>query len=58
MITLTPRTVTDKFPTFELSEEGERMVEEALEDVRQGRVYTANSVEEMIEALHNADPVD
>jgi hypothetical protein len=36
-----------------LSDEGMRILAEALEEVRQGHVYTANSMEEMIENLHN-----
>jgi AbrB family looped-hinge helix DNA binding protein len=49
---ITPQSVLDRLPTFELSEEGERMLEEALDDVRAGRVKSYDSVEALIEDLH------
>ena len=44
-----------ELPTVELSEEGERLLEEALEDVRAGRVTVHDSVESLLAELHAVD---
>jgi AbrB family looped-hinge helix DNA binding protein len=54
-IVLTPQTLVTKFPPVTLSEQGERMLEEALEDVRQGRIKEHESVESLIAELHHED---
>ena len=52
-IVLTPQMLVTKLPPVTLSEQGERMLEEALEDVRKGRVKEHDSVDSLIEELHH-----
>lgn len=52
-IVLVPQTLVTKLPPVSLSKEGERMLEEALEDVRKGRVKEHDSVDSLIEELHH-----
>ena len=54
-IVLTPQAIVTKLPPVSLSEQGERMVEEALEDVRQGRVKEHDSVDSLIAELRQND---
>ena len=56
-IVLTPQAVTDREPVT-LSAEGERIVDEALEEVRRGMVEKYDTIEELIEALHHETPED
>ena len=51
-IVMSPQAVIDKLPWVELSEEGERMVQEALDDVAAGRVTEHDTVESLIADLH------
>ena len=57
-IVLVPQALVTKLPPVSLSEEGERMLEEALEDVREGRVKEHDSVESLIDELHHEDHQD
>ena len=50
-VILTPQVMLDKLPEVQLSAEGLRMVEEAREDVRAGRVTRFDSMDEAIAAL-------
>jgi AbrB family looped-hinge helix DNA binding protein len=52
-IVLVPQALVTKLPPVSLSEEGERMLEEAFEDVREGRVKEHESVEPLIDDLHH-----
>ncbi len=55
-IVLTPQMLVTKLPPVTLSEQGERMLEEALEDLREGRVKehdSHDSVDSLIEELHH-----
>jgi|LSQX01.1.fsa_nt_gb AbrB family looped-hinge helix DNA binding protein len=52
-IVLVPQTLVTKLPPVSLSKEGEGMLEEALEDVRKGRVEEHDSVDSLIEELHH-----
>ncbi len=52
-IVLVPQALVTKLPPVSLSETGERMLEEALEDVREGRVQEHDSVESLIAELHD-----
>ena len=52
-IVLTPQMLVTKLQPVTLSEQGERMLEEALEDVRKGRVKEHDSVDSLIEELHH-----
>lgn len=52
-IVLVPQAVMTKLPPVTLSEEGERMLEEALGDVREGRVKEYGSVDSLLEELDN-----
>ena len=56
-IVLVPQDVMARFPVVKLSEEGERWLQEGLDDVKAGRVHEHESVEAMIEHLHN-EPED
>ena len=47
-----PQLVADRFPTVRLSAEGKRLVAEAEEDEREGRMRRYATVEAMIEDLH------
>jgi AbrB family looped-hinge helix DNA binding protein len=52
-IVLVPQALVTKLPPVSLSQKGEQMLEEALEDVREGRVKEHDSVEALIEELHH-----
>ncbi len=52
-IVLVPQALVTKLPPVTLSEEGQRMLEEALEDVREGRIKEHDSVESLIAELHD-----
>jgi len=52
-IILVPQMLVTKLPPVSLSKEGERILEEALEDVRKGRVKEHESVDSLIEELHH-----
>jgi len=49
---LTPQVFVAKSEPVTLSEQGEQMLEEALDDIRAGRVKEADDVESMIAELH------
>ncbi len=51
-VILKPKTILDKFPTFELSSQGEIMLQEALNDVKAGRVKKFNNIKDLISDLH------
>ena len=51
-LTLTPQTLIDKVPETTLSQQGERMLNEALAEVKQGRVKKFAAVEDLLEDLH------
>jgi len=51
-IVLIPKILIDKAPPVTLSEKGEEMLKEALEDVKRGRVKKFKNVEELIDDLH------
>lgn len=50
-VILTPQVMLDKLPEVQLSAEGLRMVEEAREDVRAGRVTRFDDFDAGLEAL-------
>lgn len=52
-IVLVPQALVTKLPPVTLSAQGERMLEEALEDIREGRIQEHDSVESLIEELHH-----
>lgn len=52
-IVLVPQALVTKLPRVTLSEEGQRMLEEALEDIRAGRIKEHDSVEALIAELHH-----
>jgi len=49
---LTPQVFVAKSEPVMLSQQGEQMLEEALDDIRAGRVKEADDVESMIAELH------
>ncbi len=51
-LTLTPQTLMDKVSETTLSQQGERMLNEALDEVKQGRVKKFPAVEDLLEDLH------
>ena len=51
-IVLIPKILIDKAEAVTLSNKGEEMLKEALEDVKKGRVKKFNSVEQLIDDLH------
>lgn len=51
-IVMSPQAVIDKLPWVELSEEGERMVQEGLDDIAAGRVAKHETAESLIAELH------
>lgn len=51
-LVLQPKTVFDKFPEVELSAEGKKLLSEALEDVKKGRVKKFGDVKDLIKSLH------
>jgi AbrB family looped-hinge helix DNA binding protein len=54
-IVLVPQALVTKLPPVDLSEQGERMLEEALQDVAEGRVKEHDSVDSLIAELHDED---
>ena len=52
-VVLIPQAVIAKLPPVTLSPAGERVLEEALEDVQAGRVRTHDSAEALIAELHD-----
>lgn len=56
-VILKPQAVADRFPTVRLSAEGQRLVEEAEAEIREGRGQRYSNVEELIEDL-NRGPAD
>ena len=52
-VILTPQTFITKFPPVTLSEQGEKMLKEALEEVRAGKVKRHESAEALIDELHH-----
>ncbi len=56
-VVMAPKVLLPKLPPVTLSERGEQMLEEALEDVRTGRVKQHDSVDSLLRELHGeADP--
>jgi AbrB family looped-hinge helix DNA binding protein len=51
-VTLTPQTIMDKISPITLSIKGEQMLNEALEDVKAGKVKEFKSVNELLKDLH------
>jgi len=51
-VVLIPQTVIAKLPTVTLSEQGERVLDEALDDVRDGRVVEHPDVQSLLDELH------
>ena len=51
-VVLKLKTILDKLPTFELSSMGEAMLQDALNDVRTGRVKNFNNIKDLISDLH------
>lgn len=51
IITLTPKMVIDKQPEAVLSERGNKMLDEALADVKQGKFKRFNSAKDLIKGL-------
>jgi len=52
-VVLIPQTLVTRFPVVTLSEQGEQMLEQALEDVNTGRVKQHESTESLIDELHH-----
>ena len=57
-VVLIPQKVVDRFPMAELSEEGERMLEESIEDFRAGRVREFEDMESLIAELRDEANLD
>ena len=51
-IVFVPKVLIDKAEPVTLSKKGEEMLEEALEDVKKGRIKKFENVEELINDLH------
>jgi len=51
-VVLIPQSITAKFASVALSEEGERMLDEALADVQEGRVTKHSSMRSLVDELH------
>lgn len=51
-IVLIPKILLDKAEAVTLSKKGEEMLQEALEDVKKGKVKEFKNVEELIHDLH------
>jgi len=51
-VILKPKTILDKFPIFELSSKGETMLQDALKDVKAGRVKKFSNIKDLINDLH------
>lgn len=52
-IVLIPQTVITRLPAVTLSEEGDRILQEALAEVKAGKVKEHETVESLIEELHH-----
>ena len=52
-IVLMPQALVSKLPPVTLSEQGERMLQEAFEDIRQGRVGEHDSADSLLGELHH-----
>lgn len=52
-ILLKPKLLLDKLPEVELSKKGEKMLKEALDDIKAGRYKQFDNVEDLIRDLHN-----
>jgi AbrB family looped-hinge helix DNA binding protein len=57
-VVLTPQLMLDKLPEVTLSAEGERMLEEALEDERQGRVREFPDMASLVAELKHEAGLD
>jgi len=57
-VVLIPQTLITKFPPVALSEQGEKMLKEALEEVRAGKVKEHESAESLINELHHETAQD
>ncbi len=57
-IVLVPQALVTKLPPAVLSEQGEQMLEEALQDVREGRVEEHDGVDSLIAELHHEADAD
>jgi AbrB family looped-hinge helix DNA binding protein len=57
-IVMTPQAFLDKLPWVELSEEGERMLQEGLDDVAAGRVKRHKNLESLLAELHRGTGQD
>jgi len=51
-IVMIPQVVLDKFPSVELSKKGKKMIEEALKELKTGKVKKFKNVKELIAELH------
>ena len=51
-VILIPQTLIDKIPSVTLSEKGEHMLNEALEEVKTGKAKEFKNVDELIKDLH------
>ena len=51
-VTLSPQTIMDKIPLVALSEKGEQMLNEGMEDVKAGKVKEFKNVDELVKDLH------
>jgi AbrB family looped-hinge helix DNA binding protein len=52
-VVMTPKAFTDRLPPVALSQRGEQMLEEGLDDVRAGKVRKHDSVASLIHELHD-----
>ncbi len=52
-LVLRPKAILDKFPLVELSKRGKAMLDEALQDVRRGRLHKFDNVDDLIAYLHH-----
>ena len=50
-VVLIPQMVTAKFESVELSRKGEEMLQESIEDVKQGKVKEFDNVDDLITSL-------
>lgn len=57
-VVLTPQLMLDKVPEGNLSAEGLRMLEEAREDVREGRIKQFDDMTSLIEELKREAGID
>ena len=57
-IVIVPQALVTKLPPTILSEQGEQMLEEALQDVREGRVKEHDGVDSLVAELHREADAD